>query len=495
MRLSLLNTAALLALGAFCTLALADPPGLVGRVSSAQGRVAISGGAEDASGNLLNWPISSDSHVTTASGASAELRVGSATLRLDGDSELEVTQLDEDNFRLRLNYGSVSVRIQNPDMLRGFELQTAQVRVSLPLPGKVRVDTERAADTSVVSVTDGLAQVDGGSASLTVRAGRRAEIHNDDVRTGELVRDAFDNWPETPDPAPLALRYVSDDVTGYEQLDQYGSWSNDDQYGAVWQPSAVPAGWAPYRDGRWVWVDPWGWTWIDDLPWGYAPSHYGRWVFLHQRWGWAPGGVRGRQVWAPALVGWVGGDQWQVSSGAGGRRAPQPAGGWFPLSPRDRFVPGYRVSAQYEQRINAAHDAKWGSRVDEHARVDHRDGVTVLPHAQFGAPGTVTQAARASLPAGQLRNAPAAAPPVAGRTLGDYAPRRADQPLSWQGRQGQPQAAPGQAVAPGRRDIPVRNFQRPEPLQPSPLAVPRPAQEPRREGNRDRAGHAEERKP
>ncbi|MFO1296524.1 MAG: DUF6600 domain-containing protein [Rubrivivax sp.] len=93
-------------------------------------------------------------------------------------------------------------------------------------------------------------------------------------------------------------------------------------YGAIWYPSTVTAGWAPYRYGRWAWVRPWGWTWVDEAPWGFAPFHYGRWVHWHGRWCWAPGGYVQRPVYAPALVAWVGGP----GLGFPSTRAPPSAG-------------------------------------------------------------------------------------------------------------------------------------------------------------------------
>jgi hypothetical protein len=74
----------------------------------------------------------------------------------------------------------------------------------------------------------------------------------------------------------------------------------------VWTPSTVRSDWAPYRYGRWAWVRPWGWTWVDDAPWGFAPFHYGRWVSWRGRWGWVPGSYVARPVFAPALVAWLG---------------------------------------------------------------------------------------------------------------------------------------------------------------------------------------------
>ena len=109
----------------------------------------------------------------------------------------------------------------------------------------------------------------------------------------------------------------------------------------------VAVGWAPYRFGHWVWIAPWGWTWVDDARWGYAPFHYGRWARYATHWCWVPGPRRGRPVYAPALVGWVG--------GAAHRRGALPAGGgvgWFPLGPREVYVPSYQVSQAYVRRVN-----------------------------------------------------------------------------------------------------------------------------------------------
>jgi hypothetical protein len=166
-------------------------------------------------------------------------------------------------------------------------------------------------------------------------------------------RDGFDIWAEDRDrldSATTTTRFVSSGITGYEELDRNGTWTDNNEYGPLWTPRNVALDWAPYRDGRWIWLAPWGWTWVDNAPWGYAPSHYGRWVIVNRRWCWAPGRPVGRPVWAPALVGWVGGN--------GGPQHPGPGLGWYPLSPRDRFVPTYRVSTDYERRVTWTHNGK-----------------------------------------------------------------------------------------------------------------------------------------
>ena len=380
MRPTFLNTVFALVLSSAGAPALADSPERVGRISTVEGQVLVRAGDGAPQDALLNWPVSTDNLITTRRNALAEFRVGGAAVRLDGDSELEVTQLDDDSFKLHLGYGSASVRVRNPDALRGLEITTAQARVVLTQPGWVRIDAERPPGTSVVSVLEGAADVDGSTASVMLRAGKRAELTDEELRTGPLQRIAFDSWPETVVFASPALRYVTEDVTGYEELDRHGAWQESAEYGPLWLPRAVPVGWAPYSDGRWSWIAPWGWTWIDNAPWGYAPSHYGRWVQVGQRWGWAPGRERTRNAWAPALVGWASGDhgprpglQHGPRPGAGPGKGP--GMGWFPLSPGDRYVPGDRVNRLPDGRRPTPMDRDR----DRDRNPSRRDGVTMPP--------------------------------------------------------------------------------------------------------------------
>ncbi len=376
-----LITTLLLAMLAGPALAQSDLPAMVGRIAAVQGNVTLTGN-DDSVPAGLNWPVLAGNHLHTASGARSEFRAGSSAVRLDGDSDLEIVELDDDVLRLRLNYGSVSIRLRQPELLRNFELITPQARITLLEPGVLRVDAERLADTSQISVLAGSARVNGAGASLTLASGRQAEVNSNDVRTGLAHTDGFDRWAEERDrvsEAPITTRFVSSGITGYEELDRNGSWSDSVEYGPLWTPRNVSADWAPYRDGRWIFLAPWGWTWIDNAPWGYAPSHYGRWVMINRRWCWAPGRPAGRPVWAPALVGWVDGH----GSGPGHR----PGKGWYPLSPRDHFVPDYRVSPDHERRLNwRDHGRPLPALPLRNGQPPRHDGLSVLPREQFERP-------------------------------------------------------------------------------------------------------------
>lgn len=102
------------------------------------------------------------------------------------------------------------------------------------------------------------------------------------------------------------------------ELSPYGRWAYLPAYGQVWYPVGVHRGWRPYYDdGHWVYSDEYGWLWVSDLPWGWAPFHYGRWVFDDDYgWVWVPGYVWG-PAWvtfrsAPGYIGWAPLPPWAV---------------------------------------------------------------------------------------------------------------------------------------------------------------------------------------
>ena len=174
--------------------------------------------------------------------------------------------------------------------------------------------------------------------------------------TADMPQYAYANGPGEP---PREFRgrsrvmaqsqnYVAPDMTGAEDLPQYGDWQQTPDYGPVWYPNNVQADWEPYRYGHWESVAPWGWTWIDDQPWGFAPFHYGRWANIGGRWGWCPGRYEPHPVYAPALVAFIGGAGISLSLGHG------PDVGWVPRAPGEFYRPPYRGGQRYIENLNRA---------------------------------------------------------------------------------------------------------------------------------------------
>jgi hypothetical protein len=105
-----------------------------------------------------------------------------------------------------------------------------------------------------------------------------------------------------------------------------------------------------------------------------------------------------RAVWSPALVGWVGGNNWNAHFGSGNNRRAAPATGWYPLAPKDAYVPTYRMAHDNLRYLNrnagsAQPDIRGRARdvrIDANRRDEHRRaGLTVVPHDQFRQRGTV----------------------------------------------------------------------------------------------------------
>lgn len=337
-----------------------DPPGRVGRIADTSGQVWLfAPEAGEWVSAVRNRPITTGNRLSTDAGARAEVRIGSTTLRLDSGSELEVLRLDDERVALQLHNGSAAVRLRSREAASEFELNTGEGRFRTPRAGRYRFD--RSDDTSHVTVYSGEAVYEGPGSALTVYSGQRAEFWLDSANAAqysiiEPQRDAFAAWNserDGSDDRSAATRYVSPEMTGAEDLDRYGRWEQSPEYGSLWIPRAVAPGWAPYSTGQWAWVQPWGWTWVDDAPWGFAPFHYGRWVWFRSAWCWAPGTRVHRPVYAPALVAWIGGPHASVSISIGG--GPAPAVGWFPLAPREVYVPTYRVSPGYVRNVNVTH--------------------------------------------------------------------------------------------------------------------------------------------
>lgn len=374
-----------------------DPPGRVGRVAALQGTVwVLDGGAGNWIAADRNWPVTAGDRYVLEDDARAELRVGSTVLRVDGGSEIEMSRLDDDLWRVQLHRGAVALRVLSSELAAEVEIVTAEAAFQPLEAGHYRVD--RVSESSLAGVWRGDLRVLAPDNLRQVGAGERVEVWRDSARGFTRTRDAslppdrLSAWAlaaEREGERSVSSRHVSPEMTGAEDLDRFGRWEQHPEHGAVWAPLSVPPGWAPYRDGRWAWVRPWGWTWVDAAPWGFAPFHYGRWLSWRGHWVWWPGGYVERPVYAPALVAWIGGPGIGVSIRIGG-----PTVGWLPLAPYETYRPAYPTTPVYVERIN-----RW----PDHRRHgdDRRGDVRRLPperqvptgpvmYSNQGVPGAVT---------------------------------------------------------------------------------------------------------
>jgi hypothetical protein len=378
-----------------------DPPGRVARVNLLDGRGAMEpAGTQDWVDDLLNRPLTGGDKVWIDTGSRAEMHIGSASLRLGARTAVQIIAIDDRLVRLRVTAGSVSVRVRSLDEDDRFEIETPAGDISLLQPGGYRLDVDDRDERAQFAVWSGRAEARGGGGSRILHSNEAVELIGGDDPAFEAAAagapDSLDLWAEDRDhreDESRAARYVSRDVVGYEELDGYGDWVVDPIYGSVWVPQVVAVDWAPYRFGHWVWIGLWGWTWIDDAPWGFAPCHYGRWVHAGRGWAWAPGPreVR-RPVFAPALVAWRG-DRYPRRE-AGGERAPHV--GWVPLGYNEIYEPPFRSSRNYLRAANLSNTRLGHADVDRYidARARTGDQRPERHYANESVPGALTTVSR-----------------------------------------------------------------------------------------------------
>jgi hypothetical protein len=421
-RLAVLALLALFPLGAAWA-EEGDPPGRVARLSDAEGSVSLQpAGVQEWAAATVNRPLTTGDKLWTDQNSRAELDIGAAVIRLGATTGFSFLNLDDNTAQMQVTAGTLIVRVRDMQANQTYEVDTPNLALSLQQPGEYRVEVNDAGDTTVVKVSEGQAQAAGGGQSVAIGTQQRVRFTGTDTLAYQSASlgapDDLDSWSagrERQVQDSPSRQYVAEDVAGTQDLDNNGRWESTPEYGYVWAPTVVVAGWAPYRFGHWVWIVPWGWTWVDDAPWGYAPFHYGRWVEWNSAWCWVPGPRRLRPVYAPALVAWVGGPVGGVSVAFGAHV------GWFPLAPREVYVPGYHVSPAYVRNVNVTNTTivnntyitnVYQNNVTNIHYVNNTAGaVTAVPQNVFTS-GQRVGGHTVHLPAEVLARAATAAPPA-----------------------------------------------------------------------------------
>jgi hypothetical protein len=435
--------ASVLEICAVAALAQEDPPSRVARLNYVTGNVSMQpAGAGDWAPATVNRPFTIGDSLYTDQSAEAELHMDVAVMRMGPQTSFSFLNLNDSTVQIKLAEGDMYFRIRNFEPNQVFEVDTPNAAVTLLREGIYRFRVDPNGSMSFVVVRQGQAEITGGGQAFTLNPGNSAMVSGVDQLSYDVevapAPDEFDNWCAQRDAHEARLasaRYLPPTVIGYEDLDDNGDWQVAGDYGPVWYPRAVVAGWAPYHNGHWAWIEPWGWTWVDDYSWGFAPFHYGRWAYISGRWGWCPGpiavaGYRGpviRPYYAPALVAWFGGSSWGVSVSVGG-----PSLGWVALGFGEVYTPPYVCSRGYFTNVNV-HNTRIVNTVNitnvyntvyvnhtvynrEFVNVRAPNAVMAMPQAAFATGRPVRQAGFAVRQADLVKvqaSAVVIAPPVA----------------------------------------------------------------------------------
>jgi FecR protein len=328
-----------------------DPSGRVARLQYTSGEVSMQpGGVNDWVAASLNRPLTTSDRVWTDKNSRAELNVGDGFLRMNSETSVTLTNVSDSTVQIELDQGTLEVTVKHLEKGEIYEIDTPNYAFTVMKTGVYRFDVFPHGDESWVTVRSGYGEATGKGPAVRVNSGQQMRFKSDQTLQHTAINapapDGFDDWAQVRDKrldSSLSARYVSPGVIGYQDLDANGTWQTTAPYGAIWTPTSVPVGWAPYRYGHWAWIAPWGWTWVDDAPWGFAPFHYGRWVYWNNAWGWAPGPLGyWNPYYAPALVGWIGGAGFGVGFGWGWGGIGIGIGfGWFPLGWGVPYYPHY----------------------------------------------------------------------------------------------------------------------------------------------------------
>jgi hypothetical protein len=392
-----------------------DPPGRVARLSYTDGSVSFNpAGTEDWVTGVINRPVTTGDKLWADRDSRAELQIGNASIRMGSSTGFSFLDLNDNITQLQLTDGTLRIRVRRLARDEQFEIDTPNLAFSILHPGIYKINVNEAGDTTMVEVRSGEGEVTGGGQSYEVREGESGAFYGTDQLNADIQGlqddDDFDAWSDERDRREdhsVSGRYVSQDAVGYEDLDDYGGWRDTPEYGTIWFPHTTVVGWAPYRYGHWVYILPWGYTWVEDEPWGYAPFHYGRWVVVGGAWGWVPCRPAAvevayvRPVYAPALVAWVGGPHFAIGVGVGGAATV----GWFPLGPREVYAPSYQVSRTYVNNVNITNTSVNTTVINNYynTTVVNNNNTTVanVHYVNRGVPGAVTAASARSVATAQ----------------------------------------------------------------------------------------------
>lgn len=408
-----------------------DPPTRVARISYVDGSVSFQpGGVGDWGTAAKNRPVTIGDKIWTDKDSRAELQAGQAAIHVGSMTALTFLNLNSNVIQMRVAEGHLNFRVRELREGETYEVDAPNMVFTVREAGAFRIDVNENGDYTNVTVIRGKGEVSVAGQTYPLDAGQRGDVSGADASARYIPGsasepDPLDKWAQERDlheDNSRSARYVSRDTVGYSDLDDYGTWRDEPEYGHVWVPAQVEPDWAPYSNGYWNYVGPWGWTWVDYAPWGFAPFHYGRWHYFGSYWGWCPGPIYAPPIYGPAFVGFIGaGFGFGFGFGWGWGHAWFPLGWGEPYRPWYHCGPGYWHNVNYNNthfrgNFNAANGA--GYRNFNYAYMHNVHAVSGISNAGFTSGQAVNRGGvhlnEASLRGAHLASGPAGAPARSG---------------------------------------------------------------------------------
>jgi hypothetical protein len=275
-----------------------DSPARIAQLAYVEGAISYQEANERPSSALPERPLEAGDRLATERDGRAELTLGSATVRLDRDTDLRIVDLDASSVHFELADGAAIFRVDELFEDESFAVTTPNTTIRFQAPGEYRVDVPEDG-TTTLTVRAGDAEVETAEGPVRIADGQRARIEGSEALTSLIApqwTDDFDNWVLDREvqlaenaPPPYESEYAPDGT-----LDDYGDWQDDPQYGQVWMPSYAYGGYDPFATGYWSYTG-YGYSWVNPMPWG-PYTYYGHWTYLPQynRYGWVAREARRR---------------------------------------------------------------------------------------------------------------------------------------------------------------------------------------------------------
>ena len=243
-------------------------------------------GSDDWGRAYPNLPVGPGDRIYTDQDGQVEVQVGQTYIRIGPNSD--VTLVNDDQNAIAWGVAQGSVHVQSFGLWQGqsLDLSTANSDARIGNAGEFRVDVVPDQGATIfTSLGNGLVVTGAGGFWQQMGNWQSLEVAGTNPVDAQWLQpagaDELDQWSQQRDRQiqnAASYQYVNPEMPGAADLDANGDWTPDSDYGPVWFPRNVSADWEPYHNGHWVNRDPWGWVWVEDEPWGYAPFHYGRWV-------------------------------------------------------------------------------------------------------------------------------------------------------------------------------------------------------------------------
>ena len=243
-------------------------------------------------------------------------------MRLAENAYLKVVTLKDNGIALSLSLGTMIVRVTRFEKdVSSFEIDAPKTTIAVQKAGVYRIDAGQQNDAEIrVAVTqNGEARVYSSRRRIYFKEQPKRRVFVDGGNSGEWeasdyarYSDEFDTWSLDRD-VVIAQRlkdafydkYYDKDIYGADDLNGYGDWVHTASYGYVWRPYRIRSVIMPIgrriATGIGAGYRRYGWTWVNDEPWGWATYHHGRWFYDDGHWYWSPYGYyrHTRSWWLP----------------------------------------------------------------------------------------------------------------------------------------------------------------------------------------------------